>query len=88
MEIKYEHDTLTRNRLVWQCRRGMRELDELLNGFLDRRYSALDEHELETFARLLEYPDGVLYEWLMGRMVSADRDVAHIVQAIRNATAP
>jgi hypothetical protein len=31
-----------RNRLAWQCRRGMRELDVLLNGFLKRRYARLD----------------------------------------------
>jgi len=30
------------NRLVWQCRRGMRELDELLHGFMVTRYHALD----------------------------------------------
>jgi antitoxin CptB len=78
----------TRNRLAWQCRRGMRELDELLNGFLERRYSALDEHGLETFNRLLEYPDHVLLELLLGRMAPADREVARIVQEIRNATAP
>lgn len=78
----------TRNRLAWQCRRGMRELDELLNGFLKRRYAMLGEAELESFAKLLEYPDSVLLEWLLGRMVPADTDVADIVQDIRNAAAP
>jgi len=72
------------NRLVWQCRRGMRELDELLNRFLLRRYSKLDSLQQQTFARLLDYPDDVLLELLMGRMAPADKDVAHIVQEIRN----
>ncbi|MCK5480452.1 MAG: succinate dehydrogenase assembly factor 2 [Gammaproteobacteria bacterium] len=73
-----------RNRLSWQCRRGMRELDELLMRFLTRRYSSLDAVEQKTFELLLEYPDAVLLELLMGRMTPADKNVANIVQEIRN----
>ena len=76
------------NRLAWQCRRGMRELDELLNSFLLQVYCGLDEAAQVTFARLLEYPDAVLLELLMGRMTPADKDVACIVQKIRNTAAP
>ena len=76
------------NRLAWQCRRGMRELDELLNSFLLQGYRSLDEAAQETFSRLLEYPDAVLLELLMGRMSPADKDVACIVQKIRNTAAP
>ena len=78
----------SRNRLAWQCRRGMRELDVLLNGFLEKRFDRLDAHERDSFARLLAYPDAVLLEWLMGRMVPADKDVASIVQDIRHSAAP
>jgi antitoxin CptB len=78
----------TRNRLAWQCRRGMRELDVLLNGFLEQHFEGLDARERDSFARLLEYPDTVLIECLMGRMVPADRDVASIVQDIRHTAAP
>jgi len=76
------------NRLAWQCRRGMRELDELLNSFLLQDFRELDASAQEAFARLLEYPDAVLLELLMGRMTPADKDVAHIVQKIRNPAAP
>jgi antitoxin CptB len=78
----------TRNRLAWQCRRGMRELDELLYGFLKRRYPELGPAEQQHFSLLLEYPDPVLLEILMGRMVPADRDVAWIAREIRHSTAP
>jgi antitoxin CptB len=81
-------DTATRNRLVWQCRRGMRELDELLHGFLEQRLAALDPTQLALFATLLEYPDAVLLELLMGRMRPADTDVADIVQEIRATARP
>ena len=78
----------SRNRLAWQCRRGMRELDVLLNGFLEHRFAELDAQERNSFARLLDYPDAVLLEWLMGRMIPADKDVASIVQDIRHTAVP
>ena len=78
----------TRNRLAWQCRRGMRELDVLLGDFMEHQFEGLDAHERDSFARLLEYPDAVLLECLMGRMVPADKDVALIVQDIRHTAAP
>jgi antitoxin CptB len=81
-------DPQSRNRLAWQCRRGMRELDVLLKGFLEQRFDRLNAQERDSFARLLEYPDAVLLEWLMGRMVPADKDVASIVQDIRHTAAP
>jgi antitoxin CptB len=73
-----------RNRLDWQCRRGMRELDELLKSFLVKRYSALDARDQRTFSVLLEYPDSVLLELLMGRMTPADTDVDKLVRDIRS----
>ena len=88
MQEATDSDTGKVNRLAWQCRRGMRELDELLNSFLLQCYGDLDETAQGTFARLLEYPDAVLLELLMGRMTPADKDVACIVQKIRNPAAP
>ena len=74
-------------RLAWQCRRGMRELDELLLGFLARGYVSLDADGQVAFDALLAYPDAVLLELLMGRMTPADKDAAGIVRAIRNTAA-
>ena len=76
-----------RNRILWQCRRGMRELDELLGSFMADGYDALDSTGRRQMMRLLEFPDQLLLAWLMGRAVPADRDVAHIVRIIRNTTA-
>ena len=77
-----------RNRLSWQCRRGMRELDEMLGLYLDRAYAGLDESGRACFSRLLDYPDSLLLEVLMGRMIPTDTDVAHLVHNIRNSVAP
>ena len=71
-------------RLRWSCRRGMLELDLLLDGFLEHGFSQLDARGRETFKRLLDYPDTTLLQLLMGQMQSSDRDVAHVVEHIRN----
>lgn len=76
-----------RRRLAWQCRRGMRELDEILGHFLATAYQRLDGPDRAHFSRLLDYPDSVLLELLMGRMAAADMDVAHIVRKIRDTLA-
>ena len=72
-------------RLRWQCRRGMLELDLMLQSFLARGYGDLDEIGRRAFALLLDYPDPVLLDTLMGRMVPADPVVAHVVRQIRGA---
>ncbi|MEA3242836.1 MAG: succinate dehydrogenase assembly factor 2 [Pseudomonadota bacterium] len=74
-------------RMRWKCRRGMLELDLLLRDFLDSGYRDLDEAGQQLFDRMLDYPDAVLLEWLMGRIRPTDKDVAQIVDNIRSATA-
>ena len=42
------------DRLRWQCRRGMLELDVILLPFVEEDLSRLDERLQRGFARLLE----------------------------------
>ena len=74
-------------RLRWQCRRGMRELDELLLGFLESRFEQLSEKTINAFTELLTYPDTLLLEYLMGRLQPGDRELLDVISEIRNATA-
>lgn len=71
------------NRLRWQCRRGMLELDLLLDRFMDVGFPRLDTAERALFTRFLEYPDPVLHDWLMGHAVPADPRLGALVQSIR-----
>lgn len=57
-----------RAKLAWQCRRGMLELDLLLQGFLERGYDTLDDGSRAAFAELLCYPDNELLAALMGQV--------------------
>jgi antitoxin CptB len=78
------NDMGTRKSLRWRCRRGMRELDLLLLGFIDGN-CALNEKELEAFQRLLDYPDSTLLEWLVGQPAALDEDLAGVIGRIRRA---
>ncbi len=76
------------DRLRWQCRRGMLEVDLLLNRFLDAGYGELTDAQKSAFGDLLEYPDQILLEWLMGRQRPVDGRLAHVVDRVRDAFAP
>jgi antitoxin CptB len=75
------------SRMRWKCRRGMLELDLLLGAFLDSGFEELDASGRRLFDQVLDYPDAVLLEWLMGRIQPTDKDVAELVERIRSSAA-
>jgi antitoxin CptB len=62
----------------------MLELDLLLQGFLEKAYARLSESQQRTFCRILEYPDQLLLDWLMAKVIPADPEVRDLVQRIRS----
>jgi antitoxin CptB len=52
-------------RLRWQCRRGMLELDEILQPFIELDRARLDASLMPKFALLLESSDLDLMRWLL-----------------------
>jgi antitoxin CptB len=71
------------SRLRWRCRRGMRELDQLLGWYLDTRYSLSDAAAKEAFSTLLDQQDPELWDWLMGRTPCEFLPWRRIVDEIR-----
>lgn len=72
-------------RLRWRCRRGMLELDWLLQGFLDAGYAELGSAGQYAFEELLGLPDQDLLEYLMERHAPTDREWVHVIAKIRRA---
>jgi antitoxin CptB len=70
-------------RIQWRCRRGTRELDALLGGWLDARRDSIDAGELATFDALLDEQDPVLWDWLLGHAEPPRADWRAIVADIR-----
>ena len=54
-------------RLRWRCRRGLKELDVLLEGYLHGRWPSADAEARAGFAALLELPDPELADLFLGR---------------------
>lgn len=70
-------------RLRWRCRRGLLELDLVLQEFLHTRYSTLAETEQDAFERLLAIPDDTLLAYWQGKARCEDSDIQAIVEQLR-----
>lgn len=70
-------------RVRWQCRRGMKELDVLLERYMDRRYATAPEAERESFRKLLDIDDPTLWHWLSGAAAVPDPCFEGIVGRLR-----
>ena len=53
------------DRARWRCRRGMKELDVLLERFAARALDRLDDAGLDALERLLGEPDQDVHAWLV-----------------------
>ena len=70
-------------RLRWQCKRGMRELDELLTRYLDNAFDRAPESEKTMFRELLELPDPELIGYLLGKQVLEDPNLSDLINKIK-----
>ena len=68
----------------WQCRRGMLELDLLLNNFVDKKVDVLTQQQKKSFELLLSYPDQTLLDLLLGNSVSSDPSISALVLQIQS----
>ena len=74
---------ISASHLHWRCRRGMLELDLLLNTFVEVQYSHLSQEDTALFLSLLDYPDQVLLDLLLGKMESSDAMVSDLATRIK-----
>ena len=69
-------DPVELNRLKWKCRRGLLELDLVLQKFLA---SPVKDVDLSALNELLELSDNELLDIVMGR---SDRYASHLSQTV------
>jgi len=70
-------DRVARDRLKWKCRRGLLELDLVLERYLKRH------PEDEELSALLDLPDNDLWDIVSGRSERYDGRFAGIVARLR-----
>lgn len=78
-------ETADHSELRWRCRRGMLELDIIFKEFLDKCYADLDQQQKKLLDQILDYPDQLLFDLFLGKMISSDREVSSFVSYIRHA---
>jgi antitoxin CptB len=71
------------DRLRWRCRRGMLELDLVLNAFLDRHLDELEPSGIEAFKSLLALPDPDLLDHVMGRTEPESSETRDVLALMR-----
>ncbi|MCB1761766.1 MAG: succinate dehydrogenase assembly factor 2 [Gammaproteobacteria bacterium] len=71
------------SRLRWLCRRGMKELDLVLTGYLDHHYPNVSEGEQAQFRQLLEMQDPELYRLILGKEPEGNEELVKVLQLVR-----
>ena len=77
-----EREAAELRRLRWRCRRGMRELDQLMLRYLDARWPSASDEERAVFLQLLDTEDDKLWRWFMGRERPEDASLDGLVTRI------
>ena len=77
------HDRL--KKLRWQSRRGMKELDVLLEAFLAKQAGPLTEGAWPELEELLRLEDDVLFDWVSGRDLPSDPALLKLIDVLKNA---
>jgi antitoxin CptB len=73
-------DGIERNRLYWKCRRGLLELDLVLQRFLERHF---EEKDAKPLSDLLELQDNELWDIVSGRSDRFEERFGGIVARLR-----
>ncbi|TNF89861.1 MAG: succinate dehydrogenase assembly factor 2 family protein [Gammaproteobacteria bacterium] len=75
------------SRLRWLCRRGMKELDVVLSGYLEQNYATASPEDQASFRRLLDMPDPDVYGMLLGRGKIDDPGLERLIEFLRGMSA-
>lgn len=71
-------------RLRWQCRRGMKELDLVLEHYLDTRFTSSSERDQHAFIELLKVEDDQLWRWLMGHEAPQQSEQLQLISVLQH----
>ncbi len=64
--------------------RGTKEMDLFIGSFADAHLAAFDSNQLDRFEALLDVPEPVVYDWILGRTsppADQDHDVMQLLLA-------
>lgn len=71
------------NKLAWRSRRGTKELDTILQGFLTNHFATLSYSQQCHFSLLLEQADPNIVDWLNGYAQPENAGLQEIIALIK-----
>ena len=71
------------SRLRWRCRRGTKELDIVMNRYLQERYETASAEEQASFNALLDIEDPIIFDWLMDKNQAEDVNLKALVEILK-----
>ena len=90
MHLPFLHHSVVRvnrpplkEQLRWQCRRGMLELDFVMQRYLDNQFDTADAAEQTLFADLLTAQDPELQAWILNGVRHSDPSYQGLIDKIR-----
>lgn len=68
--------------LQYRCRRGLKELDVIIQPFLHEHFRSLSAKEQALFATLMAQEDMDLLDWFLHQTKPADPELEQLVETI------
>lgn len=78
--------TLEQRRIIYQARRGLKELDYYLDPYIKQHYLLADPQEQAAFAQLLSYEDPDLLNFFMNQDTPNEPQVAVLIDKLKSLT--
>jgi len=71
-----------KKKILWQCRRGLWELDAILIPFVEENFDDLDVNNQKFFIELLSYEDVEVFDLLVNKKEPVNKSVKPLVDII------
>ena len=71
-----------KKKILWQCRRGLWELDAILIPFVEENFDDLDSNNQKLFIELLSYEDVEVFDLLVNQKEPLDKSIKPLLDII------
>ena len=71
-----------RAKILWRCRRGIRELDSVLKPFVEDCYDELSHLDKTRLQTLLGHQDTQILDWILGREIPDEEGLQTLLDSI------
>ena len=74
--------TNLKKKILWQCRRGLWELDIILLPFVEKEFTNLNKQDQLLFQQLLKYEDIELFDIFVNKIEPQENQFINLIQLI------